>query len=702
MTSSFLQRRTRRFAVLSICGLLLFASVGTGHATCPGSVLFDPSGASTFDTGWNALLHQKPVLGWSLAMKIGSCPNANGGTCGDCSIVGLIPNALGSNQRCTNDTSIACQDDAPCLAIAGRCSNSSLSCTSNANCTGGGICMRRCAFYTSAPTPVTVGGVSACLTEEITAAVTGTTNVEQGSLTAQVPVRTDIYTGITTDSPCPRCVGDPTPHDGVKGGVCNGGPRNGSACDAADGTPGYPDYGNTSFDCPTAGGSFLGSLALDSSPITVSTGTTTRTLSTANPLCNGVFSPGPRCFCDTCNNAAATPCSANADCPISGGNPGICSGRRCIGGTNAGAPCSANSACPSGGICGRAGEPTKPNACVDDTTDPGPVCTDPDLDGIGECQAGPVDTTCTIASGHAQRSCLNDMDCGGTLNSCLSNNRPCFLDVGALGGAISVTGTATPPVADVASPVELGSLFCVGSTTSSFVNAAVGIPGLARQTIPGSLTYSGQVGELTIQAAAPPGSTVSSDTGEGDGATAADPVETSIVTSTAGNAGQVTIFETGQQSPPPVGYDILGTVVQITAPTGTTAAPMTFTFLLDSSLVAGRPLGDLELRRNGAVVANCATVPPSAISPDPCIFDRSFAGDDAQIRAYTSAASSWDVIVPSGGPGVTATPTPNGGATATTTATPTATPTPTPRLTAVPLCGGRPDVFSSAMGSDRA
>jgi hypothetical protein len=614
-------------------------------------------------------------------------------TCGDCTIDGLIPNALPANQRCFNDTTIACEDDSDCTGSTGRCdggTNNSATCTANSSCPGG-ACTQRCAFFTSPPVPVTVGGVPVCLTEEITAAVLGTTNVEQGSLTAQVPLRTDIYNGVAVDNPCPRCTGDATAGDGIKGGTCDAGPSAGLACDAGPTTDDRPDFGRTSFDCSLSSASLIASLALSSSPIVVSTGTSTRTLSTANPTCKAPGWGGSRCFCDTCNNLAAEPCSTNADCPISGGNPGVCGGSRCVGGTNAGAPCTINTACPGGGFCNRPGEPTRPHGCVDDTSTAGPICDDSDLDGVGQCVDGPSGGICTIASGHAQRSCSSNLDCGGGAGTCVNENRPCFPDGGVIGGTLSVSGTATPPVSGVADPVEIGSLFCTKPAGAASVNIALGLPGPARQKVAGTLMYAGDVGELTVSPSVPPGATVTSDgAGENDGATAADPVETSIVTSTAGAAGEVSIFETVQQTPPPMGYDILGSVIKITAPPGTTTSPLMLTFLLDSTLGGGRTLPELELRRNGVIVDPCTTVPPSAISPNPCVFDRSFVGDDAQIRAYSAAASFWDVVVVAG-----PAPTP-------TSATPTPTVTPTPTFTPASACGAVPDVCRTPTVSGKA
>jgi hypothetical protein len=330
---------------------------------------------------------------------------------------------------------------------------------------------------------------------------------------------------------------------------------------------------------------------------------------------------------------------------------------------------------------------------------------------------------CSAASGHAQRACSTDADCGGGAGSCVGANARCFLDNGVVGGAVSVTGTATPTVSDVADPVELGGLFCLPPTGSSASNTVVGLPGLGRTSVPGKLTFGGSVGELTIIANAAPGSVVNSDQDENDGATAADPVETKITTSTAGAAGEVTIFETTQQTPPPASYGILGSVVQITAPTGTAAQPMTFVFTLDSTLTAGQPLATVELRRNGVIVPACGAVPPSAISPDPCVFDRSMVGDDFQIGAYTSAASSWDVVAPivtTPTPTTTATPTPTVAETATATplltptitttptitaaitATPTSIETPTPTETATPVATATPTATATVTATPTA
>ncbi|MDQ8044897.1 MAG: Ig-like domain-containing protein, partial [Patulibacter sp.] len=48
-----------------------------------------------------------------------------------------------------------------------------------------------------------------------------------GNLAPTVTLNWRVHTGITQDNPCPRCLGDGASNDGVLGGTCNGGSRNG-------------------------------------------------------------------------------------------------------------------------------------------------------------------------------------------------------------------------------------------------------------------------------------------------------------------------------------------------------------------------------------------------------------------------------------------------------------------------------------------
>lgn len=225
----------------------------------------------------------------------------------------------------------------------------------------------------------------------------------------------------------------------------------------------------------------------------LTTGTEVRTLTSANPQCRQTGFTSLKCFCGTCNNGNAEPCSTNADCPLSGGNPGICDGRRCLGGGNNGAPCAVTSECPGGGLCNRPGEATQPNSCADDTTTPGLDCVDVG-NGEGECVAGPSDSSCSTDT---FRSCLEASDCNapptGTCVECPAGNqtcvprkRPCFPDNGVIGNSVSVTGEPDVACGGIAKPT-VGALFCVAPfTTPAFnlFNAVEGLPGLGSIRIP--------------------------------------------------------------------------------------------------------------------------------------------------------------------------------------------------------------------------
>jgi hypothetical protein len=133
---------------------------------------------------------------------------------------------------------------------------------------------------------------------------------------------------------------------------------------------------------------------------------------------------------------------------------------------------------------------------LDDTTVADRVmeCADPDGNNEGQCTVGPTDNNCTVASGHAQRGCSTDADCGGAAGSCESIARACFLTGGGTfqpsgqnDGTDSLTaiGEPDPPVNDVAHPT-LAAVFCVGPTGASAINNVAGLPGPGRVTLRGT------------------------------------------------------------------------------------------------------------------------------------------------------------------------------------------------------------------------
>ena len=414
----------------------------TPGGACPSTLQLDGgSGAAVdHDLGVSGLGHDftGPLLG-RMTLGVSGCAGASP-ACGECALAGPIANVTGhDNQRCSCDSSVTCTADSDC---PGACP---------------------CRFFLGPPQPVGVGGVGVCLTQEITGAVTGTTNVDTGSTAFSLPVDTMIYTGPAVDLPCAFCQGDGTPNDGVRGGTCDAGPRVGLTCDANASSTLFAN--DVSFDCPL-------SFPLGMLPATwpVATGTTTITVKPSGPPCTSFGFGGSTCMCDTCATAAGEPCNADSDCPAAI----TCGGLRCLFGAATGTPCTFAGPDPLclGAFCGVPGEPTKPNGCISTT------CT-PVGGNEGECLAtfnsfcSPVETF---------RGCLVDSDCPFLGDTCDLFNLECFTDNGVIGGSVAVDG-----VASVASPV-LGALACHGATSSSAANSTLGLPGLGRVRIPTTAT----------------------------------------------------------------------------------------------------------------------------------------------------------------------------------------------------------------------
>lgn len=322
--------------------------------------------------------------------------------------------------------------------------------------------------FFGAPLPLSSGGVPICVVNQVVGTTNGTLNIATGDLTYDYSLISHVYNGIAVDQPCPRCDGDTTFDDGVKNGTCTGGDANGAPCDA-DGQSG--SFGRTSFDCLPASASFISDLGIKFDDAT--TGTKTVATSAASPNCTGLL--GPKCLCDTCNSGGNIACFSDADCPPSGGNPGICGGKRCLGGVNVGAPCANSSECPAS-ACARPGVPTKPNGCGDDTSIPGDgtICA-PIGGGQGQCPEGPTDTNC--AAPEQFRGCLTGADCPLT-HTCVSSARACFL------ATVSRTGTPGPTGGAYAGD------FCIAPTGLAAVNTVAGLPGLGALILPYNLTVN--------------------------------------------------------------------------------------------------------------------------------------------------------------------------------------------------------------------
>ena len=449
---------------IALAAVVLALPTRAFAASCPTDVLYEPTGPGSVDAGWNGLQHDLPILGPTLHLAVDCGPTSP--PCGTCAVTGIV-----GPRRCAEDTAKACTlatEVADCGAPAS------------------------CRVHLAPPQSIRGGFFGAlCFTTTITGSAGGTIDVESGAFAPTIALQSQVYGGIGAHQGCPRCVGDPVANDGIRFGSCDAGPRAGLDCDA-NAASGLADFGSTSFDCPPPGAP-VGTFRVG--PLTASTGTLTRTLGPLSPRCPAFG--GLPCFCGTCNNLDEQPCFTNTDCPLSGGNPGICGGRRCIGGSNAGAPCTVHSECPLG-LCNQPGEPARPDACFDDTL--GVDCVF--VSGTeGECIAGPIDTFC---SNHPNRQCSTDGDCDGVSGACMVRNRPCFPDNGADGASISVSGTATPPLADVAEPTDLAVLACAPPSGSSSLDFNGGFPGLVRASYPGRLRILDPAATPTPTATPPP------------------------------------------------------------------------------------------------------------------------------------------------------------------------------------------------------
>ena len=379
------------------------ATPAPSGSPCPvaAEVLSDAGSQKVLDTGWTGLAHNQTVIqDGKLTFAISNCDSAVR-PCGVCDVGGPIQNAKADEgdinaRRCTNDTSIKCANDAGCTAPG------------------------KCAFYFGAPLPLSAGGVSTCVTNQINGNVSGTANIETGAFATTVNLTSRVFTG-DLSQPCPVCVGDPTVNDGTAGGTCSGGPRNGQACDGNGRSP-VPSFGTTSLDCPPVPGATVATLAI---ALDGSSGTETRTLAANDPACSAV--PTKKCFCPSEQQV------------------------------------------------------TQPNACIDDTSQAGDgtLCA-ADSATEGHCTEGPVDSLCLIET---FRGCSSNADCPASGDSCGSSPRPCYLDNGAVGGSVSAIGMADPPTNGQANPT-LAALFCVGRTNAGAVNTAAGLPGLGRIELP--------------------------------------------------------------------------------------------------------------------------------------------------------------------------------------------------------------------------
>jgi len=458
------------------------APTSTAQGTCPNRITFvgTAGAAGVLDAGWTGQSHDSQVIGDGLlTMQVTSCAGA-APTCGVCNYTGPIANVnAGSgdidSHRCLVDSRVSCASNADCTAK--QCSggtNAGAVCTNNSECPSAScVTIGPCVYYFGSYLPLSAGGVSTCVRNTFQAPVSGTFNEDTGASAGSALLLSTVWTGPTADDPCPKCSGDPTANDSAKGGTCAGGQDNLATCDINGRHP-NAIFGDTSLDCRPLIGGDVANLNID---LSNTTGSKTRTLSTANPNCTAPGFTGDRCHCDTCATAAAEACATNADCP--GG--AVCGGRRCIGGTNLGAPCTTGTQCP-GGACGRPGKATIPNECDGGVGD----CAF-DTGNEWACVTGPFELFCGPSAIH--KACATNADCPVPGDTCAGKFRNCYNN-GQIGDSVTATGVADPPVAHQSDPT-LAALFCIGPTTAPAVNSVAGLPGLGRLELPGHAIDNG-------------------------------------------------------------------------------------------------------------------------------------------------------------------------------------------------------------------
>ncbi len=358
---------------------------------------------SDFSAGWAGVAHEIDLTDRFRDRLILDCD----ADCGSCAItLDIDKTRPDSFCRCDSDPTVSCDvingaDPGDCTGLSNLCS---------------------CFF--GPPAGVAASGAPACVVVKTTAPQTGTIDLGTGEWSNGVDVGAVIYLGASFQAPCPTCVGDTAPNDGVRAGTCGGGNRDGEPCDV---NAVQPTFGPSSYDCvPNA----LANISGGGLPLDLTFTTADSSLPFALP-CD---TAGTSCPCRVCSGDSAIGCSSDARCAEFGA--GTCTG--------------------SGGAGNQA------NACNDG------VCNDD-----GECGAGPVDKYCdgtTYADGSGYITCLSDADCEFTGNGAcqISERRKCYTDPIVVSGRPGVFGA------------KLGAISCIGVTTSAAINLASGLPGAVR------------------------------------------------------------------------------------------------------------------------------------------------------------------------------------------------------------------------------
>ena len=337
-------------------------------------------------------------------------------------------------------------------------SGSWTTCASDADCPGTD---NACVTFLAPPQPIaqTTSSLPLCLMQDIPEEITGTVNTDTGAAAFTISIRSRIFAA--AGETCPSCVA----------GTCDSGARTGQPCTVHAASTSSAEL--VSHDCPPAASTLVATNNVVRFPLT--TGSSALTITAASPQCRFPGVTDLRCACDTCDNAAGTPCASNADCAAVGAT--TCGGKRCVAGTNVGAPCTVNSECPSG-ACQIPGAATRPNFCGNE------ICSsDPSDSGSAAEGTCALEGWCIVDS---ETPCFDDEDCAPG-DACDRVMVDCFLDNGVIGGQIAAAG-----VASTTSPT-LAGVACLGRATQGgqgpAANMMYGLPGPARYTLPGTALF---------------------------------------------------------------------------------------------------------------------------------------------------------------------------------------------------------------------
>jgi len=413
------------------------------------------NGATTntrLELGWTGSAHNADLQDNYLISVDVSCPNSSP-PCGDCTILGVSPEGAqySSFLRCRNNLSVECNE-----AFA-----------NDADDCGGEFCT----YVLGPPLPVSAGNNPVCSINRLKTDITGSSNPQTGEGELNISLSTLVNLGVNgLTQPCGICTNDPVPLDGVRGGVCEGGARDGLSCDIQGFSPAFAPpntcrdgsaLGNPctiDADCPGSVCAFTNGLSLDCSP---------------SPLAN-ISGAGLNIELALTTGASSLAFENQCDAPLGFLDCacGVCSG-------DGGIPCRNDTECADlgAGTCTAIGSGVSrvPNDCSDGACSPAGG-------DKGICLAGPDDLFCDgalTADGEGYIGCSTNADCvvvaaacGGDCGNCTDTHlRSCFLD--------PIVAVGTPSTDNP----TLVSTFCLPPTNNAAINGVSGQPGPVRVTV---------------------------------------------------------------------------------------------------------------------------------------------------------------------------------------------------------------------------